>query len=284
LSQIRDAAISSHFASRAELDAWLTRAIGETRHYLDGALWHTRRGLSLCPLQGEGYIYLAELCFLQGASPKVKPAYVAQALKVRPYNGKVLFAAGNEAALSGDLQKAVTYWKQSFKSGPEEQVELINLLASNRVPPAFLLQNFEPDLPALRLMEAKYIELRQPGELQQVLGYLVRAAEKQLAQANEDQAVYLCLELHQAYRSLNNPAAALECVRRAAAIRPNDYEVRFALGVSLVEQRKFEEAETHLDWCAQRRPDDPQLKAVLAGAVRARVEAQSRRVDRNRTR
>jgi tetratricopeptide (TPR) repeat protein len=227
-------------------------------------------------LQGEGYVYLAELCFLQGASPAAKPAYIEQALKVRPHDGKVLFAAGNEAALAGDLRKAIGYWKQSFQSGPDEQAQLIDLFAGNHVPVAFLLQSFEPDLKALRLLEARYSQLQAPGELRQVLGCYARAVEKALPAAGEDESADLYLELHRIYRGLNEPAKTLECLRRAATIRPNDYDVRYALGECLSEQRQFDEAEKQLDWCAQRRPDDPQLKAVMATAVKGRIDLQSR--------
>ena len=68
LGQIRDAAVESHFSSRQALDEWLARAVGEHVKYLDAALQHTHRALALCPLLGEGYLYLGELS-LPGKRP-----------------------------------------------------------------------------------------------------------------------------------------------------------------------------------------------------------------------
>ena len=66
LSQICDAALASQFPTRESQDAWLDVAVGPPRRYLDAALAHCRHAVRLCPLQGEGYAYLAELSFLDG--------------------------------------------------------------------------------------------------------------------------------------------------------------------------------------------------------------------------
>jgi hypothetical protein len=41
--------------------------------------------------------------------------------------------------------------------------------------------------------------------------------------------------------------------------------------VSLVEQRRFAEAEEHLRWCLDRRSDDQQLRELLANAIKGRI-------------
>ena len=96
LNQISEAAMASRdrFSSAAELDQWLTRAIGENRRLLSVALWHLDRGLSLCALLGEGYVHLADLCFLKGQGQSERLAYLNQSLKVCPYDGIVLLSAG----------------------------------------------------------------------------------------------------------------------------------------------------------------------------------------------
>ena len=72
--QIRDAALASHFQSRAELDLWLSRAFGSRRSHLDAALRCALRALTSCPLKGEAYVYLAELSFLDGPAAPQKAA------------------------------------------------------------------------------------------------------------------------------------------------------------------------------------------------------------------
>ena len=58
-----------------------------TCKYLRMAARHARQGLNLCPLRGEGYLYLAELCFLEGGTSETKSAYIDQAINVRPFHG-----------------------------------------------------------------------------------------------------------------------------------------------------------------------------------------------------
>ena len=120
LSQIRDAALASAsaFPSRHEQDEWLNRAVGENRRYLDAALKHCLQALRLCPVQGEGYIYLAELAFLEGPQSLTTDKLVAQALLVRPGEGIVQFAAGKEAALAGDYPRIPAVLEASFPPRP----------------------------------------------------------------------------------------------------------------------------------------------------------------------
>ena len=92
VSQIRDAVLSSRsesvpperrLDSREKLEQWLSAAIGDHYRDLDSALMHTRRALAQCPLLGEGYLLLGELCFLDGGRELAKSACVDQALRVR---------------------------------------------------------------------------------------------------------------------------------------------------------------------------------------------------------
>ena len=145
LSHIRDAAIASQFSSRDELDEWLSRAVGDHRRLLYGALWHARTGLQLCPLQGEAYLYLAQLCFLEGGDASAKAAYVAQSLRLRPCDGEVLFEAGREALLAGDPAAAQTHWKRCFHAGGTSRTKLVKLLAGH-VSLVQLISSYEPEL------------------------------------------------------------------------------------------------------------------------------------------
>ena len=72
LANLRDAAIQSRFCSREALKQWLSQAVGAHLDHLPQALQHVRQALRLSPLQGRGYVYLAELCFLEG-DPNLQP-------------------------------------------------------------------------------------------------------------------------------------------------------------------------------------------------------------------
>ncbi|HUT11602.1 MAG TPA: O-antigen ligase family protein [Thermoguttaceae bacterium] len=191
LADIRDAAISARErSSDREVDQWLNRALGDRRGLLDLALQHTRQGLELCPLLGEGYLYLAELRFLEGAgSETAQTMFVDQALRVRPYDGAVLFEAGratidrarkqqppDPAALAAAVETATDYWRQSFRSGRTHQERLIRALAG-QVPVAYFVGTYQPDLYATRLMHDVYAQLGRPDSAGQLFRFYARMCQ-----------------------------------------------------------------------------------------------------------
>ncbi len=272
LNQIRDAALASRFASRGALDEWLSRAIGEHRRFLELALSHTHRALAGCPLEGEAYTYLAELCFLDGADGVPKPALVDQALRVRPYSGSVLLCAGSDAALTHDLPLALEYWRRAFQTGPEAQRQFVDLWATAQMPVAVILQAFHPDLAAVRILDAKYSQLGQAEQVQAILAYYAELGQTEAGRLSGADAAGIWLELHDVYRRLENPQEELNALRRALALEPNDFRIHHALGTLFCGRQQFDEAEQHLRWCVERRPNDEQLKVFLATAVKGRID------------
>jgi O-antigen ligase len=110
LRDIRDAAIKSQagFPSRKARDAWMRRAFGEHCEHLNRALYHTRRGLALCPLQGKGYLYLAELCFLDGLPASSKPGACGAAFRrLRPLRRRERGLVGRRSEVVARLLEAV---------------------------------------------------------------------------------------------------------------------------------------------------------------------------------
>ena len=106
LPHIADAATQAirggNFPSRKSLAAWLSAAIGPHWRHLERALDHARKVVTLCPLEGRAYLALAELSFLEGDDGRMHRALIDQALRVRPWDGAVLFAVSEEASLEGD--------------------------------------------------------------------------------------------------------------------------------------------------------------------------------------
>jgi len=106
LTQIRHAVEVSEFGSVEEKLRWLEVAVGDNLALLRKSLNHAQRAVQLCPLHGEGYIYLADLSFLESNDGLGTHTLVDQALNVRPHSGRVLVAAGIHAALAGDEPEA----------------------------------------------------------------------------------------------------------------------------------------------------------------------------------
>jgi len=270
LSQIRDAALASPFASSKAQDEWLERVLGDNRSYLDRAMYHAKRGLRLCPLQGEGYVYLAELAFLDSSSSQLKHAYVDQSLRVRPHEGVVLFAAGGEAALAGDIAGALELWKRAFYQDPEQQTRIIELLAPQMPADAFL-QHFEPDLPATHKL---YWFYRTNNLIEQAryvgTNYAALLVSKAMREIGTEAAAKWD-EARSVYDFLGNQEKALDCARNAVAQAPDDFTKHRILASVLLSDCQYDEAIRELQWCLSRRPDDEGLQQMLQTASRERI-------------
>jgi O-antigen ligase/tetratricopeptide (TPR) repeat protein len=272
LAQVRDAVSAAPFASRAERDAWLTLALGANRAFLDQALDHTRRALRLCPLQGQGYLYLAELSFLVDDVALRKEDCIAQALRVRPHQAAILVAAGNTAALAGDLDKAVTFWKRAFHQDREQQRRLIEML-SQAVPASFFLEKFEPDLSGLETLLAHYRKHGRDEEAHLVAQAFLRQLEEQATGQTGDTAARLWTQAHETYRFLGNQSQALASLRKAVDCVPHEYNLRHRFAAELVQNEQYEEAVNQFRLCLYHRPQDLGLKAEFTEARRQSLQA-----------
>jgi O-antigen ligase/tetratricopeptide (TPR) repeat protein len=305
LSQIRAAAMAAGFTSAEAVDAWLGRALGDRRAGLDRARDHARAALRLCPLQGEAYLLLADLCFLNGSDgAAAQAAYIAQALAVRPYDGEVLMAAGKHAAGAGNLPLAIDYWQKAFQNSPVHRMQLIDLLAG-RIPVEFLLATFQPDLDALRVLHAQYVKWAAPEQSEQLrqvfrqcTGTLLPGRDAEAAAARgwidaqltelrrsfrtvaEAEATRLqgtasaraWLEAGSLSGELGDRAGELESAEKAARADPSYFPARYEAARCLVAAGRYGDAQPHLNWCLQRRPNDARLHAFLREVVARRAD------------
>ena len=242
LNQIRDAALASQFPTREAQDQWLAIVTGENRKLLDRASLHAQRALRLCPLQGEGYVYLAELAFLNSASPQLKHAFVDQALRVRPYSGVVLLAAGGEAALADDNERALMLWKQAFHSDPEQQTRIIEMLALKMPADAFL-EYFRPDRAALGELYYFYRDhaLVEPAKF--VGSRCVEELERDASQAASPEAAALWDQASGIHTYLGDLKKAAECARQAVFQTPDDFARRQRLAEALLSNHEYERSD-----------------------------------------
>jgi tetratricopeptide (TPR) repeat protein len=293
LANVRDAALRSRFSSREALDAWLGRAIGGHARYLDLALQHVHRALALSPLQGRGYVYLAELGFLENAGEGWKAACLEQALRVRPFDGEVLYAGATEALLAGDYDRWLELARRSFQSGRRHQRRLIADLIGRTPPEALedmiqvVVREFHPDLAALRELCARARGRGRPEQLVWLERRCAEQAESDAKLARGEDAARLWNEARQFHASIGDAARASECARSAVAADPSSFAARYGLGLTLLEQGHPDEAETHLRWCLQRRPNDSEVEAKWKEALKGRLdrehETATRKDDHRRT-
>jgi O-antigen ligase len=282
MANIRDAAIQSHFSSREALIAWLSRAVGKHWVHLERALYHTHRALRLCPLEGRGYVYLADLSFLCGADAKAQRTCIQQAVRVRPHEGAVLYAAGSEALLAGDAARWLEYSKLAFRAGRRQQDQLMGDLVANspreNLPLLieFIMREFQPDLRNLRFLHQVCEKRCSPEQLRPLVRRRAEQAQLEAGAMRGAQAAPVWLEAQQLRSQLGDDARALRCARNAVQCDSGNYEAHCRLASCLLSQRLFAEAESHLRWCLQRRPDDQGLEAALREAVKGRLDSQPR--------
>jgi len=267
LTQIRDAALASEFPSREALDDWLLVAVGDHVVLLNRARFHAYRAVCLCPLLGEGYVHLEELMFLEGSRRSDKTAYIDQAVKVRPYSAAVNFAAGQEAALDGDFDRAITHFKVAYEQEPYLQSRIVEMFGQQG--PEFFLENFEPDLKAMGLLRAHYRRLGRKDDAKKITIQYVNMLQQQVEGKEGEEAARSWRSLQRLYDELGEHDRAVNAARQAVVAAPNDYESRRCLATVLLEEEKFAEAARHLQWCLLQYPESQELRQQLELARRS---------------
>ncbi len=275
--QIRDAAMQSKFKSRAQLDQWLVRGVGEHCRYLDEALWHTRQALACSPLHGETYLYLAELCFLENARADTKLAYINQAIRVAPYNASVLIVAGREAHLMGQEVEAIEYWKRAFEYGAYERHILISTAASAGVSPVQFLEIFEPGWPEIGDVYKAYAKFAAPDQIRTLRDKYLALAEASLATLDRTAAAQVYYEMYHVFAETGSQSRSLDCLKMAVEGDPNRRDLHHAFATELRKAGDYAEAEKQINWCLARDPENRNMQQMLAEVVRLRAAGDGQR-------
>jgi len=270
LIHLRNAALDSQFPSREAQDQWLGAAIGENRRFLDKALRHVRRALHLCPLQGESYVDLAELAFLEGRGRQATQACIEQALRVRPHSGAVQFAVGREAALRGDVTGALKFWKRAFRQDPRYRAQILELLAMH-MPASFFLEEFAPDTSGMEQLYAYYLKIQRDDQACEVGRHYAGALEREAENNTGKLAARSLYRAFKVYVFLEEPLRSLDCLKRAAQKAPEDYSIHQELAIQFLVHRDFDAAIEQLRWCLRRKPHEARLRQLLAKAQHERI-------------
>ena len=273
ISQICQAA-TSQFASAKELRQWLNTAFGENSQLLYQAHYHARRALKLCPLQGESYLYLSNLSFLQGQSHSTIEAYIDQGLRLRPYDFNVVFHVGEQLSALGRDEEAIDHWRRIFRDPGKHQLRIIQLLSRVMVSPHFLTL-FEPDWQTIPYVWQHYRQLGNENDSQIIAQYATGVARRDCPTLPPKESVAVWRSLAGMYKELEHYGGVLFCYQQAYQADPNVYSVRRELGRTFLRVNQYEKAEPHLRWCLTRRPNDENLKAEVLHATKKYVADKS---------
>jgi tetratricopeptide (TPR) repeat protein len=263
------------------MNQWLSRALGWRRCHLDAAAWHARRALASCPLRGEAYLYLSEISFLDGPSAPEKNACIHQALSVRPFDGAILFAAGQESVLAGDLARAGELWRAAFRAGSTHQARLIQALAG-QMPSATLIDLLQPDLAGLSRIVAYYQQHPSGENLSPLLDQYEKACEDDAQAKTAQAAVEAWVHAANACRDMGRPTEAARCLRQAVRCDPFGVDTRLLLGSCLLETKDYEEAVAVLQWCVRQNPRNRAAQRELERAMDAQLRFAAARTNPER--
>ncbi len=279
LRQIQDTIQNADFTSDEEMHAWLHRAFGDRIVDLERAFTAARQGLQGQPLRGEAYIVLAETGFLEGLSEREKSALIDVAVRLRPHEPAVLYSAGALTARTGDLDGAFDLWRQAYAHSPAVRQQLTTRLAPALSALEFA-QRLNPDTDGLWLLSNEYGKLDRTEEQLATAKLFVLNFDRLEASADELD-VDFWTHADAFYAAVGEDAAALECLQRAAHLKPQDNIIRRKLIFDLIEHEKYDVALRHLDWYRLRYPEDQEIKKALA-EVRSQANLKSTVASRER--
>lgn len=268
LDMIGEAVRASRFPSPQATRKWLRGAFGEEADLLEAARAHSVAALRLGPTQGESYLQLASLAFLDGAPTA---GLSEQAVLLRPHDGRVLFEAGRGAHLAGDVDGAFALYRRSLRLPGSHRQRLLGTLA--RVMAAdSLIERLSPGGDAIDLVLATYRIAGDADDLAAIAAHAERLARDEAAELPPRVAAQRWRQLSAVQLSLGRAADAVACARRAYGLAADDFGVRHELALALCAAGEEAEADPHLRWCLARRPDLDYLQKALQNAARGRAQ------------
>lgn len=281
LTQLQSAGINGGFESPREMHEWLDVAVGTNLEYALAARHHFRRSIELNPLQVYGYLFLSELEFLNPETEQMpwdefaqttedfSRKCVDQGIRLRPYNGQVLFAAGRDSMTEGDFVKAIEYWKRAFHRDVTVQRRITQLLAQFVTEDLgqFIQDSFEPDVDGLQRVADVLAEYGLRDEEKKILrelsGRLVARAEKI---ENRDR-VDDWLAAASTFDRMGEPAKVFQCLEAAMQAAPSNFVVRLEYAVWMLNhENRPHDALEHLEWCQRLRPKNEKVIRLLERA------------------
>jgi len=224
-----------------------------------------RRAIELNPLEAHAYLYLSELAFLSGAPDGFERACVAQSLTLRPYDANILFAAGRDARLDGDVEEWIKLWKQAFHRDASVQAQIIRQLAEwTPAPVEIIAQVFDPDVAALERLTEILEGMELPDDQRKALTLLSAKLFERAGESDNRNRAQDWLAAAATFGKIGETERVAECLENAYQAAPTNFVVRLAYGKWLLRNARTSDASRHLEWCHRMRPDHPNLNDLLS--------------------
>lgn len=274
LVEIRQTVESGGFASAAASEHWVQTVTAAGFADLHAAEQAARTAVTLNPFAGDAWCVLAAVAFLSQPDQALPQACIAQALRVRPHDGQVLFEAAVQAELDGDAARASRLRQQCFAECPSQRSRILNVLLP-MMPATTACDLLKPDLTGLRMIDGLWSPHTLAEQMQPVKVQRLAAVYAEAAETDGNARCSLLCEAANLQRILGDPVQAEATLAEAITANPNHYGARlthvdFALAIGDAETAKRE-----LDWCLLRRPDSQKLQGRVRRLKQLRVEQAS---------
>lgn len=262
LQDVRDTVRQANFATGEELHDWLTRALGENLKDLYRAVHTARHALRERPLRSEAYIVLSETAFLTGLSPTEIKAVINQAVRLRPYDPNLLYAAGLLADESGDSESAWQMWRHAAALDSVITQQLVHRFV-DRIPANQLLNQLKPVRQMYWTLYVAYGQAERPEAQKEIAVHFADGNREALL--NEESGIASDWKKYaRLLIAASDNVNAISCLRRTVKIQPEDLSTRRLLAETLIAEKRFEEAHSQLSKLHKQLPDNKRIINLLA--------------------
>lgn len=266
LEAYAEAARLSDYQSSAEVQDWMQRGLGDSFFDLRASLFHAHRGVQLCPLQGEGYVFLAQLAFLVPEAKLDTATLLDQAVTVRPCSGEMLVLAASLYEQQGDVAKRDELLATAYRINTTMRRNILNGMAF-RMRASEFVDRIKPDRAGLASLVNFHIAKTSMEQAAEAATFYFAAVESDAEQLRRDERGGLMKEAASVARKLGDADLALSYSMEALECTPNDFDLRRSVGQLLLASGDAAAAQEHLRWCVTRRPNDSKVKAALRQAI-----------------
>jgi len=270
LSQIRDVLQSISFANEEERSEWLEGVLGERLEFVHESAACAQQSMRLSPCNGTAYLYLADTAAFNELAGVDRTVLFEQAIKVRPYDGVVLYKLGVEQMQQGDLDAAMLTWQRAFDHSSD-----VRSIAMQSLAPVFpaeeIIGMVGGDIDCLDQLYRIYRHKGDDLSAQLIGPQLVVGIEQRAEENDTSNGTAYWNHAAWIHEFLGDSEAAVQCAKEAVKNEPTNIEFRVQLAGYLMDIQQYGDAIEHLKWVQRRRPNHQQATEKLEEAYRQNI-------------
>ena len=274
LIEIRQTVEQTRFESTEACTVWVQKIAGDGFQDLTQAMNAALRSVTINPCAGSAWCVLAATSFLNSQDTAIPQACIAQALRVRPHEGQVLFEAANQAELDGDTNGAKQCRQQCFAECPSQRGRILNVLLP-MMSAMTVCELLQPDMAGLRVIDELWSRASSKDDMKGVKELRRTKVYKAAQQAKGNIQSNLLYEAAVIELSLGNSREASIAITAALVAKPNNFNLRLLHIDLALAAGDVTTAKKEIDWCLLRRPDSQKLQGRIQQLKRLRIEQAS---------